>query len=302
MLIEYHRTMLADKPRLAAFHAALKKTVVKGKSVVADIGAGTGVLGFLASKLGAKHVYLFEQAGVSELAEALAKDNDIKNVTFFGEHSTNVDGIEKVDVIVSETLGNYALEEQIIQTVEDAKRFLKPNGMIIPQRIVHFVTPVVTDRFYKELCVWDKVGYGLDFGRAKAMSLNNIFVRRFKKADLLGKPQIWDDVDLTRKNATTRKGTAEWIMPKSATIYGFAVWWDCELIEGIHLSTAPDAPKTHWEQLYFPVSTSVKLKKGEKLSIALTATSSYEAGTNLRWEITAGKERQILDLDEGFIG
>ena len=42
MRIEYHRTLLADRVRNAAFHAALKRVIVKGETTVADIGAGTG--------------------------------------------------------------------------------------------------------------------------------------------------------------------------------------------------------------------------------------------------------------------
>src|SRR5690606_24000302 len=133
------------------------------------------------------------------------------------------------------------------------------------------------------------------------MSLNNIFVRTFRKTDLLGAPQMWDEVDLTKKNATTRKGKAEWTMAKEATIYGFAIWWDCELLKGIKLSTAPGAPKTHWEQLYFPVLEPIKLKKGAKLGREIIATSSYEAGTNMRWTVTANGKKQVLDSEKGFI-
>ena len=53
MRIEYHRTLIADRVRIAAFHEALSRVVVKGKSTVADIGTGTGLLAFLAAKLGA---------------------------------------------------------------------------------------------------------------------------------------------------------------------------------------------------------------------------------------------------------
>ena len=53
MRIEYHRTLIADQVRNEAFFAALKAVIVPGKSVVADIGAGTGLLGLMASKLGA---------------------------------------------------------------------------------------------------------------------------------------------------------------------------------------------------------------------------------------------------------
>ncbi|MGE5265924.1 MAG: 50S ribosomal protein L11 methyltransferase, partial [Deltaproteobacteria bacterium] len=60
MRIEYHRTLIADKPRNEALFTALERVVVKGKSIVADIGAGSGILGLMASKLGAREVHLYE--------------------------------------------------------------------------------------------------------------------------------------------------------------------------------------------------------------------------------------------------
>jgi hypothetical protein len=42
MRIEYHRVLLADRVRNAALHAALRHAIVKGRTTVADIGAGTG--------------------------------------------------------------------------------------------------------------------------------------------------------------------------------------------------------------------------------------------------------------------
>ena len=71
MRIEYHRVLLADHVRNAAFHAALQKVIVKGKTTVADIGAGTGFLGFLAAKLGALRVDLYETAEIAAIARKL---------------------------------------------------------------------------------------------------------------------------------------------------------------------------------------------------------------------------------------
>ena len=48
MRIEYHRTLIADKARNEALFAALERVIVKGKTVVADIGAGSGLLGLMA--------------------------------------------------------------------------------------------------------------------------------------------------------------------------------------------------------------------------------------------------------------
>lgn len=300
MLIDYHRRMLADKPRNNAFYKALKTIIARGKTTVADIGSGTGVLGFMAARLGARHVYAFEQSGIMNLAMGLARDNKIKNITFIHDHSTAIDSIPSVDVIMSETLGNYAFEEQLIETIEDAKRFLKPGGLVIPSAVTHFAAPVVTKRFYDELCIWDDVGFDLDFARARDVTLNNIFVRTFKNSDLLP-AQTWDHVDLTKKNSPNRKGSVSWKIESDTIIYGFAVWWNCTLVPGIDLSTAPNAPKTHWEQLYFPVTKPIKAKRGDKVTFTIAAHSSYQSGTDIKWAVEHGGVRQNMNLDKGFI-
>ena len=117
MRIEYHRTLLADRVRNAAFHAALARVVVKGKTTVADIGAGTGFLGFLAAKLGAKRVDLYEAAEVAEIARKLLRHNQLINCRIAQVHSTDVIDPDRVDLVVSETLGNYPFEENIIATL-----------------------------------------------------------------------------------------------------------------------------------------------------------------------------------------
>src|SRR5262247_3765592 len=117
MRIEYHRTLLADRVRNAALHAALARLIVKGETTVADIGAGTGFLGFLAAKLGAKRVDLYEAADVVGVARKLLRHNRLTNCRIAAVHSTDVASPEPVDVIVCETLGNYPFEENIVETL-----------------------------------------------------------------------------------------------------------------------------------------------------------------------------------------
>lgn len=306
MIIEFHRNMLADKVRNEAFYQALQQVIKPGESIVADVGSGTGLLGFLASKLGAKAVYMYEYSPVIKLSQKLARHNRIPHCHFINSHSTDVDKPVKADVLVSEILGNYAYEENIIETVEDAKRFLKPGGLIIPQMITQYVAPVITSRFYDELRVWDNVGFDLDFSLARDTTLNNLYVRRVVADDLLGKDsaQRWDSVDLTRKNKSVRSGKALWTLNQPVTIYGFAVWWECELIEGIKLSTSPLANATHWDQLYFPVLQPIHAKTGEKLSIQLDSDTRYSVGVNVKWQVTVQRSNgeiaeQALDMRKG---
>jgi len=311
MRIEYHRTLISDRVRNEAFHRALSAVIKPGETVVADIGAGTGLLGLMALKLGAKEVFLYETAEVGIVAEAVLTHNRLKTWHLFPCHSTEMDEPPRVDVVVTETLGNYALEEDIVETMNDARqRHLKPGGIVIPRGIEQFVAPVITDRVHEELTAWDRVGFGLDMSPARSMSLNNAYVRAVRPDELLdggASAKVWDRVDLTRKAKGTRKGEASWRMTRPATIYGFSLWWSAELAAGVALSTAPDAPRTHWEQLYFPLLTPIAATTGETVTASLRSKSSREGGTHLAWTAVhtdaGGKvaERQALDLDKGYL-
>ncbi len=305
MRIEYHRTLIADRVRNAAFEKALRSVIRKGETSVADIGAGTGLLALMAARLGAREVFLYEAAEVAGVAAKILKANGVRNCHLIPCHSTEMVDPPRVDVVVSETLGNYAFEEHMIETLADAKkRFLKPGGVIIPRRLEQLVAPVVSDRIQREFDAWGATGF--DLSVAREMSLNNIYVRTLKPAELLG-AQVWDKIELGSDARSTRKGEASWKLGEAATIYGFAVWWKAELVPGVDLSTAPDAPRTHWEQLYFPLLEPIAAKKGEAVGVSLRSRTSLDAGTHVAWiathRDTKGREtaRQSLNLDKGFL-
>jgi len=311
MRIEYHRTLIADKVRNEAFYKALKAVIVPGKTTVADIGAGTGLLGVMASRLGAREVFLFETAEVAGVAAKVLKANSVKNCHLFACHSTEFQDPPRVDVVVSETLGNYALEENIIATLNDAShRFLKDGGVMIPRRIVQFVAPVVAPRIDAELRAWSRVGKDIDLSVAETMSLNNAYVRQIKPSELLdggASAREWDSVNLGSDKRANRKGEASWSLDRPQTVYGFAVWWQADLADGIRLSTAPGSPRTHWEQLYFPLLKPIEAKSGERVLASLRSSSSEQSGTHLAWTAVhfdgTGRSisRQALDLDKGFL-
>lgn len=311
MRIEYHRTLIADKVRNDAFFKALKAVIVPGKTTVADIGAGTGLLSLMAAKLGARDVYLFETAEVSGVAEKVLKANKARNCHLFPCHSTEFKDPPRVDVVVSETLGNYAFEENIIATLHDARaRFLRDGGIMIPKRLTQYVAPVIAPRIDKELRAWGRAGEGLDLSIPETMSLNNAYVRNLKSAELLdggASAKIWDAAELGSDRRANRKGEASWKLKSAATIYGFACWWNADLGGGITLATGPDAPRTHWEQLYFPLLRPIAAKAGEAAFVSLRSVSSEAAGTHLAWTAVhfddKGKsiDRQVLDLDKGFL-
>lgn len=311
MRIEYHRTLIADRIRNQAFHDALARVIRPGETTVADIGAGTGLIGLMAAKLGAREVLLYEAAEVAGVADAVIRRNRARVCHLMPCHSTEMEDPPRVDVVVSETLGNYAFEENIVDTLSDARRrHLKNGGVMIPARVRQYAVPVISDRIHRELTVWDEVGFGIDLVDAREMGLNNVYVRSFAMDELLedgAAAKVWDSVTLGSDRKGTRRGEASWKLGSAQTVYGFAYWWEADLIEGITLSTAPDAPRTHWEQLYFPLRTPMQLAAGETVLVTLRSRSSEETGTHLAWTAVhfdrdgASKARQVMDLDKGWI-
>lgn len=310
MRIEYHRTLIADTIRNEAFRRALAAVIVPGKTTVADIGTGTGILGLLASRLGAREVALYEVAEVVAVAAETLRRNRAKGCHLYACHSTEIEDPQRVDVVVSETLGNYPLEENIVGIMNDAvARHLNPGGVIIPSRITQYVAAVTTSRIHDELTAWRRIGNGLDLAHAERMSLNNIYVRTLDPADLLegmAGARPWDQIDLAAGESAARKGEAKWVTPGPVHIHGFATWWTAKLCAGVSLSTAPDAPRTHWEQLYLPLLRPIAAETDDIVGVALRSRTTEEEGTTLKWTATHRRggdvvSRQAMDLEKGYL-
>src|SRR5262245_59185135 len=287
MSIEFHRRMLADRVRHEAFRAALKQAIRPGTSTVADIGAGTGVLAFFARELGARGVWLYDPGAALELAELVAARNGIDGLNFVSARSLDVEDPPRVDVVVAEVLGNFAYEEDVLETLRDAQRFLRPGGTLIPASIEQWVAPVTTDRFERDLQSWREVGFGLDWADAERMSRNNMYVFPIEPKDLLADAaRRWDSLDFRGPIESRRAGSAVWRLDEARRLNGFALWWDCTLAPGIVLSTSPHAPRTHWEQIYLPLLTPIAGLPGDEITVAIESeTGGGESGIEVRWTV-----------------
>lgn len=274
---------------------------------VTDIGSGTGFLSFLALGLGAEHCYLYETSeDLLHLSECIASKNGLhRRCTFINSHSRDIRSPMKTDIVVSETLGNFAYEEHIIENMNNAKRFRKPEGTVIPQQLRQYIVPIVTDRLWKEINIWDDIGYDLNFAKAKEVALNNMYVKTVRRGDLERVLQ-WDTIDFTKRNSSRRAGAGMWTLKNPVTIYGFAVWWECDLIPGVTLATSPLERPTHWEQIFLPLLSPIVANKGDRLSCRITADSSYKIGLNVTWHTTLHRGKKCIadqkqELQKGMI-
>ena len=87
------------------------------------------------------------------------------------------DGIEKVDIIISEWMGYCLFYESMLDTVLFARdKWLKPGGLMFPDRATLYVT-AIEDRQYKDDKIhwWDDV-YGFDMSSIRKVALTEPIV------------------------------------------------------------------------------------------------------------------------------
>src|SRR5215472_15280470 len=161
-------SMIADRVRVEAYAEALRRTVHKG-SVVVEIGTGPGIFAVLACQLGARRVYAIEPSEIIQVAREIAVANACETkIEFFEEFSDRVTLPTRADVILSDLRGVLPLFERNIPAIVDARRrFLAPDGTLIPRKDTLWAAIVDAPRPYGELVdPWARNAFGQDLSPA----------------------------------------------------------------------------------------------------------------------------------------
>jgi protein arginine N-methyltransferase 1 len=197
----------------------------------------------------------------------------------------------------------------VLETLRDARRFLAPGGVLVPQSLEQWAAPVVSDRFDRDLSTWRNVGFGLDWSDAERITRNNMYVYAIEPADLLesAPPAVWDTLTFAGNIHSRRGGKATWTVAADATIFGFAIWWECTLVPGVVLLTSPHAPRTHWDQIYLPLLEPLEARASDEIALEISSeTGGDEAGIAVQWAVEqcrgrAKLGRQTLGIGEGYL-
>lgn len=121
-----------------------------------DVGCGSGILSLFAAQAGAKKVYAVEASNMAKHARELVEANGFGAVIEVIE--SKVEDItaaqiplKTVDVIVSEPLGTFLLNERMLETYVIARdMFLKPQGLMFPNKADLCIMPFTDEAIYNE--------------------------------------------------------------------------------------------------------------------------------------------------------
>ncbi|HYK01901.1 MAG TPA: 50S ribosomal protein L11 methyltransferase [Thermoanaerobaculia bacterium] len=285
-MIEYHRELLADEKRTLAYREAIRQTVKPG-DVVVDLGAGSGILSFLACEAGAAHVYAIDSGHMADVVTYLARHLGLSDrVTVFHELSTKVELPRRADVLVTETMGSLGYDEQMLGYILDArKRLLREGAAIVPRSVALHILPVELPEIYKRhIDFWREPLYGFDLSPMRFFASNSLgYVQLDPAAGIAAEAQLID-VDFATHETTLVSGRTTFVAERDATVHGFGAWFTTTLAEGVSFSTR-EPRATHWAQVFLPLEVPLTVVRGGEIRLELET----DDGKVWRWRGTVAE-------------
>ncbi len=280
-MIRNYQRMIADKIRTEAYRKAIMETVKSG-DIVLDLGTGLGILAFFACQAGAKKVYAIEeQPDIISVAYQICRANGFQDkVTFIEGYSTKVKLPEEVDVILTETLGAFAIDENLLPSIIDARtRFLKPGGVLIPSKVELSITAIESKDHYSIVEFWNSPLYGINFEAAREVTARIAHAVRLKETEYLSEPMLLKLFDLQTTNEIDIDEIVSFLIKRTGVLHGWGGWFDVQLSPNVSISTLPSMSDMHWQNIFFPATAPMNVISGNiiKLHIRAVKMNGYTA-------------------------
>lgn len=281
-----HEAMVLDPLRTPLIKQAIEKTVKAG-DVVLDLGSGLGILSFFSVKAGAKTVYAIDpdrdaMRAARHFAKTALSPDEAARIHFLDGLSYDVALPEKVDVILCEIIGSLAFEENFLATLDDAKkRFLKPKGTIIPERVALWAALANDDA---AACGWENVA-GLNLKRAVA-PLQDWKALTVNPAHLVSEPTCLVSIETMSAFPTSLHLKEKITLQKAGHVSALVLWPEVMWTQTIQTDASPFLQPTHWKQGLLPL-TPDSYQQGDRVAVEILIHPDIEAPqtrTEILWK------------------
>jgi SAM-dependent methyltransferase len=290
--------MLQDQVRTSLFQQAIKE-LVSSKHTVIDVGAGSGILSFFSATAGAKKVHAIECTQIIKEAEVIAIRNNLhEKIDFFHGDANAFRMRSKADIIISEWIGYFVMEEymyQAFQVVRD--RYLRQGGKVIPSKVRMYLAPVEDADLYQfsGLGFWESPVYGYDFsfGKKRQLASPRSVLANITSAACIAEPWKILTVDCLKDKASIFhfEQSGEVNVERNANLHGFVGFFELDLSPSVILSTSPFSLRTHWQQVYFPIEQCYVQKDDRIRMTMITRPGKIGPSIQLKVSIFRGRKK-----------
>ena len=261
----FHRGMLADEPRNAAYRAAIER-LAPGKNVL-DVGTGSGLLAMMAARAGAKSVVACElNPMLAATAREIVAANGLSGqITIIGRNSADLnrdaDLAGGAELVISEIVSDNLIGEGILPSLEDVRtRLCRPGAVFLPEGAdIRVSLCELTDRHTP---VGEVEGFDLSlFNRHVAPSRTvhsaHPKLKQIGEAADLFTFEFHADAEIPQTGEAAR--TLAWPASNGGQANGIAQWIRLRLADGISYENAPGPARAlHWPVRFTPLAGAEK--------------------------------------------
>jgi len=269
--LEEHFGYLSDTVKVERYRAAIQQAVKPG-DIVVDLGCGSGLLGLMALNAGAGKVFFIEEGDVIQVArKTIADTGYFEKAEFFQTNSFEFALPEQADVILCDHVGYFGFDYGILALLADAKkRFLKPDGVILPAQIDLKLALVESDVCRKFVAQWHDGSVPDEFAWLGTTSANTKHALQLEKKDLLSEVASLGTLELGSEVAPFLTFSAELDCLREGTLDGVAGWFECRLFDDVHMTNSPTAEGSlDRPQAFLPLELPTAVKKGEHIQVTV---------------------------------
>jgi len=277
----FHQLMLNDQLRMTTYRSAIQETVKSG-TIVADIGTGTGILALWALEAGAGKVYGIE-INKDRAAKAIQR---VENAGFGNEFeiinaiSYDAKLPEKVDLIISEILGNLGDNEDMVRVLNDARRrFLKNDGRFLPKLVETYLVPVsawtthqqIMDKKVKSIGSAHNLGNLMD-----RLDIHDQFDLYYDSiiplTSYLSKPSLTRKFNFDGNDEAEYQTRCTFMVGSDGLFTGFKGYFIAQLSEHVYLNISGDDIEGRQtsdclKHCYLPVKKTFEVKVGDMIEL-----------------------------------
>lgn len=263
-----------------AYERALRRLVQPG-DIVLDLGAGTGILAMLAARRGAARVHALESMPIAGLAAELVAHNRLQGrVIVHQADALDLPPVEPVDLIVSDFMGRFVVDDGMLRAMHAAGAWLRPGGRCCPSHVRLLVAPV-GDLTLGAITLFEDPFYGLDLSPAAVYARNYCYHIQLPPSALLGAAATYADLTPPAVGDAVFDAQLELPIARAGGLRALAGWFEASLAPDVVLSTAPGV-ETHWGQYAFPLP-DVAVQAGDVVRARLWLDGG-RTGEAWRWE------------------
>ena len=297
--VQNHRSMVFDDTRNNVYARALEK-VVTPESLVLDLGAGLGIHGFIAAKLGAKKVYMVDPSPVLQVAERIARANGYgEQIECIRKPIEQVTLPEKVDIIISVLTGNFLLTEDLLPLLFYARdRFLRKGGTLLPDGARMEVAAVSAPKYYeKHISCWGEHPQKISYEPVRDYAVNSLY---YDSAESFSAEMLSESTDLTAFDFMTATDAAcrnkiKVKINHGGLCHGWLGWFQARLGDE-WMSTSPLVEPSHWRQVFMPIGKPLQVRRGDSLEFDLHRPEAGEWTWTTETDNTRQRHSTFLSL------